>query len=86
MTRRLSSSELAAIREGTDQVARRLRHRMPLAGPELAADLPPEVSDEHASRGDWQDDYPLDVVEDRTLTDDLPPGYDPRCWTQGLGS
>jgi hypothetical protein len=41
-------------------------------------DLPSELSVETETRGDWQD--AMAEAEDRTLTDELPPGYDPRCF------
>jgi hypothetical protein len=40
------------------------------------ADIPPE--DDTVRFADWQDD--LVDREDRTLTGDLPVGYDPRCF------
>lgn len=45
-------------------------------------DLPSELTAETETRGDWQD-WVADN-EDRTLTDELLPGYDPRVWRQSL--
>lgn len=41
-------------------------------------DLPSELTAETETRGDWQD-WVADN-EDRTLTDELGPGYDRRCF------
>lgn len=49
-------------------------------------DLPPEPG--LVAEADWQDEMVdsgrIDAPEDRTLTDELPPGYDPRVWRQSL--
>jgi hypothetical protein len=85
---RLTPAERQAIVDGTDPVSERHRFRAPLTRDvdfEPAADLPDE---REFSLEDWQDDLVDERVdmdpEDRTVTDEMPPGYDPRVWGPGL--
>jgi hypothetical protein len=81
VTPRLTAVERQAIVDGTDPVSlSRPWRRRPghWSGAEhVVADLPPEP--EIIERWAWEDRL-ADEDEDRTLTGELPPGYDRRCF------
>lgn len=78
----LTAGERQAIVDGTDPVSLRHRFRAPLTPDgEVFADLPEE---REFSLDDWQDDLVDREPEDRTLVDEMPPGYCPSWWGSGL--
>lgn len=79
MTLHLSAVERQAILDGTDEVSVRHRYRVPLT---RDADVPaePAIVAEETWANEVADRVREHDADDRTLTGELPPGYDRRCF------
>ena len=79
MTPRLTDVERQAIVDGTDPISVRHRHRVPLT---RDADVPaePAIVAEETWANQVADRVREHDGDDRTLTDELPPGFCPRYW------